>query len=53
MPEKNENLHGFVPDKSKVVLLLIDVINDLEFPEAESMLEDTIGMTYSAKTKPI
>jgi len=44
MPEKNENLHGFVPDKSKVVLLLIDVINDLEFPEAENMLEDAIEM---------
>jgi nicotinamidase-related amidase len=44
MPEKNENLHGFVPDKSKVVLLLIDVINDLEFPEAKNMLEDAIEM---------
>lgn len=44
MPEKNENLHGFVPDKSRVVLLLIDVINDLEFPEAENMREDAIEM---------
>jgi len=44
MPEKNENLHGFVPDKSAVALLLIDVINDLEFPEAESMIEDALKM---------
>jgi len=44
MPEKNKNLHGFVPDKSRVVLLLIDVINDLEFPEAENMREDAIEM---------
>jgi hypothetical protein len=28
-------LHGSAPDKSEVALLLIDVINDLEFPEAE------------------
>jgi nicotinamidase-related amidase len=28
---KNSDLHGNAPDKSAVVLLLIDVINDLEF----------------------
>jgi nicotinamidase-related amidase len=44
MPEKNETLHGFVPDKSAVALLLIDVINDLEFPEAEGMLDDAVEM---------
>ncbi len=32
MPAKNDELHGNVPDKSPVALLLIDVINDLEFP---------------------
>ena len=31
MLTKNKDLHGNVPDKSPVVLLLIDVINDLEF----------------------
>jgi len=40
MPGKNEDLHGSAPDKSAVALLLIDVINDLEFPEADQMLED-------------
>src|SRR5437764_9152046 len=38
MPAKNEDLHGNVPDKAEVVLLLIDVINDLEFEEGEKLL---------------
>ncbi len=38
MPTKNQDLHGSAPDKSETALLLIDVINDLEFPEAEQML---------------
>lgn len=31
MLEKNHDLHGSAPDKSPVALLLIDLINDLEF----------------------
>jgi nicotinamidase-related amidase len=38
MPAKNEDLHGSAPDKSEVALLLIDVINDLDFPEAKQLL---------------
>ena len=30
--EDNKNLHGNVPDRSRAALLLIYVINDLEFP---------------------
>jgi nicotinamidase-related amidase len=44
MPARNTDLHGFVPDKSKIALLLIDVINDLEFPEGEQMLPETLKM---------
>ena len=44
MPEKNEDLHGMVPDKASVVLLLIDVINDLEFDGAEQLLEHALPM---------
>jgi len=36
--EKNEDLHGSVPDKSEVALLLIDVINDLEFDSSQALL---------------
>jgi nicotinamidase-related amidase len=32
-------LHGNAPDKSAVALLLIDVINDLDFPEGEQLLK--------------
>jgi nicotinamidase-related amidase len=39
MPAKNEDLHGNVPDKAEVALLLIDVINDLEFETGEELLK--------------
>jgi nicotinamidase-related amidase len=44
MPEKNSDLHGNAPDKSPVVLILIDVINDLEFPEGEQLLDFALPM---------
>ena len=44
MPAKNEDLHGSAPDKSQTALLLIDVINDLEFPEADQMVDAAVEM---------
>ncbi|HEX8686884.1 MAG TPA: isochorismatase family cysteine hydrolase [Pyrinomonadaceae bacterium] len=44
MPAKNEDLHGNVPDKSNVALLLIDVINDLEFSSGEDLLRHALPM---------
>ena len=38
-PAKNSDLHGMVPDKSPVALILLDVINDLEFEGAEQLAE--------------
>jgi nicotinamidase-related amidase len=38
MPARNDDLHGSAPDKSAFALLLIDVINDLDFPEANQLL---------------
>ena len=43
-PEKNPDLHGFVPDKASVALLLIDTINDLEFPEGDQLLRHALPM---------
>jgi len=40
--EKNGDLHGNAPDKSEVVLLLIDVINDLEFEGGEELLRTAL-----------
>jgi nicotinamidase-related amidase len=42
--EKNEDLHGNAPDEAPVVLLLIDVINDLEFEGGELLLEHALPM---------
>jgi nicotinamidase-related amidase len=44
MPKLNQDLHGMVPDKSDVALLIIDVINDLEFPESEKLLRFALPM---------
>src|SRR3989440_8881461 len=44
MPAKNEDLHGSAPDKCETALLLIDVINDLEFPEATQMIDAAVKM---------
>ena len=47
MPAKNVDLHGNVPDKSNVALLLIDVINDLEFVGGEELLPHALPMSES------
>jgi|SRR5689334_2431684 len=38
MPVGSHDLHGSAPDKSKAALLLIDVINAFDFPEADELL---------------
>ncbi|HET7114257.1 MAG TPA: isochorismatase family cysteine hydrolase [Pyrinomonadaceae bacterium] len=38
MPVRSHDLHGSAPDKSASALLLIDVINDFEFPDGEQLL---------------
>jgi len=44
MSPTDETLYGNVPDKSKVALLLIDVINDLDFPGSRSLLRFAVPM---------
>jgi len=44
MTSKNQDLHGNAPDKAGVALLLIDVINDLEFPEGEQLFDRALLM---------
>lgn len=39
MAADNKDLHGSAPDNSAVALLLIDVINDMEFEGGEQLLE--------------
>jgi nicotinamidase-related amidase len=42
VPIKSEDLHGNVPDKADVALLLIDVVNDFEFEGGDRLLK--LGM---------
>lgn len=43
MPERNADLHGNAPDQSEVALLIIDALNDLEFPEGAQLLGPAIA----------
>ena len=38
MARASHDLHGSAPDKSNAALLLIDVINDFDFPEGDQLL---------------
>lgn len=42
MDESSRNLHGSAPDKCSVALLLVDVINPLDFPEADQLLSHAL-----------
>jgi nicotinamidase-related amidase len=44
MPARNKDLHGSAPDSCDTALLLIDVINDFDFPEAEELLQFAVPM---------
>lgn len=44
MPARNPDLHGNVPDSSRTALLIIDVINDLEFDDGDKLLEHAMPM---------
>ena len=44
MPHQNEDLHGNAPDKADTALLIIDVLNDLEFEGGEALLQSALPM---------
>jgi nicotinamidase-related amidase len=46
MATRNESLHGNAPDKAGVALLMIDVINDLEFPDGDKLLDHARPMAH-------
>lgn len=50
MIAKNEDLHGNAPDKADWALLLIDVINDLEFDEGDQLLRYALPMARQIAT---
>src|SRR4029453_9661268 len=44
MPGQQHDLHGNAPDTAPVALLLIDVINDLAFPEGKALRKQALPM---------
>lgn len=44
MPIRNYDLHGNAPDAADVVLILIDVINDADFPEGDRLMRHALPM---------
>jgi nicotinamidase-related amidase len=44
MPPRNNDLHGNAPDTSRVALVLVDVINDLEFEGGDRLLPQALAM---------
>jgi len=40
--KKNDDLHGNAPDQSEIALVLIDVINDLDFEGGEQLLQNAL-----------
>jgi len=43
-PAKNASLHGNVPESSPVALLLVDVINAMDFEGAEALVRQAVPM---------
>jgi nicotinamidase-related amidase len=48
-PAKNEDLHGNVPDNSPVALLIVDMINDLEFPGGDRLAEQMMPVARNIR----
>ena len=43
MPAKNADLHGNAPDNSDVAVIVIDMINDLEWEDGEALLPHAVA----------
>ncbi|MCC7368401.1 MAG: cysteine hydrolase [Chloroflexi bacterium] len=48
-PAKNQDLHGNVPDASPVALLIVDMINDLEFPGGDRLAEQILPVARAIR----
>jgi len=49
-PARNKSLHGNTPDKCPLALLMIDVVNDLNFPEGRQILPAVLKMALRLST---
>jgi nicotinamidase-related amidase len=46
VPAKNNDLHGSAPETCPVALLMIDVINDLDFEGGDRLLQNALPMAH-------
>lgn len=46
MPTKNSDLHGSAPDKAKTALIIIDFLNELDFPEGPELLKNALPAVH-------
>ncbi|MGK2963107.1 MAG: cysteine hydrolase family protein [Gemmatimonadaceae bacterium] len=44
MPAKNHDLHGSIPETCPLALIIVDVINDMEFEGGEALLGQALEM---------
>jgi nicotinamidase-related amidase len=49
MPAKNPDLHGNVPERADAALLLIDVINDMNFEGGEQLFPHALAVARNIK----
>lgn len=50
MEQQSEDLHGSAPDACPLALLIIDMFNDLEFPEGPKFLTPTVAAAQKIAT---
>lgn len=43
-PSDNQNLHGNAPDRCRVALLIVDMINALDFPGNEQLVRESVRL---------
>lgn len=49
-PSDNQDLHGNAPDRCRVALLIIDMINALDFPENEELVRESVRLGRNVAT---
>jgi nicotinamidase-related amidase len=50
MPARNPDLHGNVPDTAAAALLLIDLINDFEYPGGDALFAQALPLADRLRT---
>lgn len=49
-PRENQDLHGNAPDRCRVALLIVDMINALDFPGNDQLVRESVRLGRSVAT---